>query len=103
MNRSMLNNIFSLCPVSFSYCIDAENRNIGKSSTSGGSRRDNNSSGQSDTQSMYAGNYQYTLSDVPKLAEQAAVMYAQTPAEKESYLAYYTDYYTKQVNQVMNK
>jgi hypothetical protein len=37
---------------------------------------------------------------VPKLAEQAANMYAQNPAEKDNYLRYYTDFYTKQISQV---
>lgn len=50
---------------------------------------------------MYAtNNYQYTAADVPKLAEQAANMYAQNPTEKESYIQYYTDFYTKQISQV---
>lgn len=41
--------------------------------------------------------YHYSLEDVPKLAEQAASMYAQNSAEKESYLKYYTDFYTNQI------
>lgn len=50
---------------------------------------------------MYsASSYQYTLADVPKLAEQAANMYAQNQTEKESYVQYYTDFYTKQISQV---
>lgn len=40
------------------------------------------------------------MADVPNLALQAANMYAQNPADKESYLQYYTDFYTKQVQQV---
>jgi hypothetical protein len=40
------------------------------------------------------------MADVPNLALQAANMYAQNPTEKESYLQYYTDFYTKQVQQV---
>lgn len=43
--------------------------------------------------------YQYTMADVPKLAEQAASMYATNPAEKQSYFEYYKDFYTKQVSQ----
>jgi hypothetical protein len=37
------------------------------------------------------------MDDVPKLAEQAATMYAQNAAEKESYLKYYTEFYTNQI------
>lgn len=84
--------------MTFSYCIDSENRNIGKPM-----RRDNNAaqpSSASDQQSAYASNYQYTLADVSKLAEQAADMYAQNQTEKQSYIQYYTDFYTKQISQV---
>lgn len=86
--------------VTFSYCIDSENRNIGKPVSN--PRRDNNlnQSAPVDQQSMYAASYQYTLADVPKLAEQAANMYAQNATEKISYLQYYTEFYTKQISQV---
>ena len=40
------------------------------------------------------------MADVPKLAESAASMFAKTSAEKESYIKYYTDYYTKQISTV---
>jgi RNA-binding protein 5/10 len=98
--------------VTFSYCIDSENRNIARNPAGGNSnnniRRDNNNQSQQSSsndqqqQAMYAAtnNYQYTLADVPKLAEQAANMYAQNPTEKASYLQYYTDFYTKQISQV---
>lgn len=101
-------------PVSFSYCIDSENRNIGRVSSGGNSnRRENTNQAQQSTtndhhhhnqqQAMYGAtnNYQYTLADVPKLAEQAANMYAQNPTEKQSYNQYYTDFYTKQISQVI--
>lgn len=92
--------------VTFSYCIDSENRNIGR--PPGNARRENSNANQHSSsndqqqQQMYptATNYQYTLSDIPKLAEQAANMYAQNPTEKESYLQYYTEFYTKQISQV---
>lgn len=101
-----------LFTVTFSYCIDSENRNIGRPNNSNNnnnnnSRRENNpipgpQSTQNDQQqSTYVASYQYTLADVPKLAEQAANMYAQNPTEKENYLQYYTDYYTKQISQVL--
>lgn len=88
--------------MTFSYCIDSENRNIGRPSTN--NRRDTNNASQhtanEQQQSYSATNYQYTLADVPKLAEQAANMYAQNQTEKESYIQYYTDFYTKQISQV---
>lgn len=53
---------------------------------------------------MYpATSYQYTLADVPRLAEQAATMYAKNEAEKVSYLKYYTEHYMNQVNQVRSQ
>lgn len=56
----------------------------------------------SDMQSSYQNqsNYQYTLADVPKLAEQATNLYAHNPAEKESYMKYYTEFYTNQISTV---
>ncbi|KAL1139064.1 hypothetical protein AAG570_009125 [Ranatra chinensis] len=40
---------------------------------------------------------QYTLSDVPRLAEYSANLYASTPQEKATYLQYYEEYYKKQI------
>lgn len=40
---------------------------------------------------------QYTLADVPKLAECSAAMYATTPSEKMAYYNYYQAYYKKQI------
>lgn len=42
---------------------------------------------------------QYKLSDVPRLAEYSANLYATNPQEKAAYLAYYEDYYKKQINE----
>uniref|UniRef100_A0A182Q8U0 RNA-binding protein 5 n=1 Tax=Anopheles farauti TaxID=69004 RepID=A0A182Q8U0_9DIPT len=39
----------------------------------------------------------YTLADVPRLAEYSASMYASNAAEHEHYLRYYTEYYTTQL------
>uniref|UniRef100_A0AAG5DRW1 RNA-binding protein 5 n=1 Tax=Anopheles atroparvus TaxID=41427 RepID=A0AAG5DRW1_ANOAO len=39
----------------------------------------------------------YTLADVPRLAEYSASMYASNAAEHEHYLQYYTDYYTNEL------
>lgn len=84
--------------------MDSENRTISKfqsssNSNNTSSRREYPSSSTvaaaSDLQSFQ--NFQYTLADVNKLAEQAASMYAQNAAEKESYLKYYTEFYTNQI------
>ncbi|XP_039293900.1 RNA-binding protein 5 [Nilaparvata lugens] len=40
---------------------------------------------------------QYTLEDVPKLADYSANLYAKSVAEKTKYFAYYHDYYTKAI------
>lgn len=87
--------------VTFSYCIDSENRNIGRPNTNN-TRRDNNNASQSSTPAPQHSNanYQYTIADVPKLAQHAASMYAQTKSEEASYIQYYTEFYTKQIAQV---
>lgn len=40
---------------------------------------------------------QYTLADVPRLAEYSANLYATTPAEQAQYVQYYTDYYISEI------
>lgn len=47
--------------------------------------------------------YQYTLNDVKSLAEYSANLYSTTAAEKEAYVKFYTDYYTQQINQVIDR
>uniref|UniRef100_A0A182VSD9 RNA-binding protein 5 n=1 Tax=Anopheles minimus TaxID=112268 RepID=A0A182VSD9_9DIPT len=42
----------------------------------------------------------YTLADVPRLAEYSASMYASNAAEHKHYLQYYTEYYTNQLSTV---
>lgn len=48
------------------------------------------------TPSSVAG--QYTLDDVPRLAEYSASLYATTPAEHAHYLQYYTEYYIAEIS-----
>lgn len=84
--------------MSYSYCVDSDNRAPAQKSHNNGSNRQANN--VQSTDSTVSPSYQYTLADVPQLAEQAASMYAQTPAEKESYLKYYTEYYTSQIKAV---
>lgn len=86
--------------VSYSYCVDGENRVAQKPSQNNGNRRENNNPPPIDTNYSQPPTYQYTLTDVPQLAEQAATMYAQNPSEKENYVKYYTEYYTNQINAV---
>ncbi|XP_016945417.3 RNA-binding protein 5-A isoform X1 [Drosophila suzukii] len=40
----------------------------------------------------------YTLADVPRLAEYSASLYASNPVEHAHYVQYYTDYYTAEIN-----
>lgn len=40
---------------------------------------------------------QYTLADVPRLAEYSANLYATTPTEQTQYVKYYTDYYISEI------
>lgn len=81
--------------------MDSENRLISKGHSSNGSshRRGDNSQPSTQPYNNSSG-YQYTLADVPKLAEQATNMYAQNEAEKESYMKYYTEFYTNQISTV---
>lgn len=39
----------------------------------------------------------FTVEEIPRLAEYSASMYAKTPEEHASYLQYYTQYYTQQL------
>lgn len=97
--------IISIISVTFSYCVDSENRLITKSQSNnnGSSRRDNNAQMSESSSYQSQSNYQYTLADVPKLAEQATNMYAHNPAEKESYMKYYTEFYTNQISTVIQE
>lgn len=76
-----------------SYCVDSENKQI--------NARQNNSRSQQQQDSSGAATGvtdQYTLADVPRLAEYSASLYAKTAVEQEYYYKYYTDYYTEQIN-----
>lgn len=72
-----------------SYCVDAENKQINARQNNGKSQQHDSSSAQGE---------QYTLADVPRLAEYSASLYAKTAAEQDYYYKYYTDYYTEQIN-----
>lgn len=73
--------------INISYCVDVENRQMN-------SRLNNKSDNYG---AKGANTYQYTLNDVPQLAEYSAGVYAQNKAEHEYYYKYYTEYYTEQI------
>ncbi|XP_039949404.1 RNA-binding protein 5-A-like [Bactrocera tryoni] len=88
------------------YCIDHENRQIvpkkGDSAAGGSASA---SIGPMTAAEMMAasgslagGASEYTLADVPRLAEYSAALYASTPAEHAHYLQYYTEYYISEIN-----
>ena len=82
--------------VSISYCVDSENRAISKQSNS--SKTSSSYNGDVN-QANYSNNYQYTLADVPRLAEYSASVYASNPTEHEHYMKFYTNYYMTQISQ----
>lgn len=111
---------FFATTVTYSYCVDAENRHLSKNqqhpqqqnnmhnSSNNNPRREHQQHHNAPPPQINEqftqpppsnGTYQYALSDIPKLAEQAANMYATNPAEKQSYYEYYKDFYTKQLSQ----
>lgn len=99
-----------------SYCVDHENRQIvpkkKNDNSSGAAGSSTNSSATpigpmtaaevvaaataASSSSGVAG--QYTLDDVPRLAEYSASLYATTPAEHAHYLQYYTEYYISEIS-----
>lgn len=90
--------------VLISYCMDTENRNLvkggHKSSNNNGNNYQDPPQGNSGGQAPYPNNYQYTMADVPRLAEYSASVYASNPVEHEHYLQFYTNYYVTQISQV---
>ncbi|XP_055545406.1 RNA-binding protein 5-A [Wyeomyia smithii] len=86
--------------VVITYCMDTENRNLVKG---GNGRAANNGNSYQDAGGssigQYPSNYQYTMADVPRLAEYSAAVYASNPAEHEHYLQFYTNYYVTQISQ----
>nr|XP_029724914.1 RNA-binding protein 5 [Aedes albopictus] len=89
--------------VLISYCMDTENRNLvkggHKSSNNNGNNYQEPAQGNSGGQAPYPNNYQYTMADVPRLAEYSASVYASNPVEHEHYLQFYTNYYVTQISQ----
>ncbi|XP_055375070.1 RNA-binding protein 5-like [Condylostylus longicornis] len=72
------------------YCVDSENKQI--------LPKPSKSSTRDPIPKYTANTYQYTLADVPRLAEYSASMYASSAAEKEHYIKYYTNYYIAEIS-----
>ncbi|XP_017107331.2 RNA-binding protein 5-A-like isoform X1 [Drosophila bipectinata] len=82
--------------VAITYCIDSEDRpKLPKDTTTAGDR--DNPSGAPEPMSPSGISENYTLADVPRLAEYSASLYASNPAEHAHYVQYYTDYYTTEI------
>uniref|UniRef100_A0A1B0CZ03 Uncharacterized protein n=1 Tax=Phlebotomus papatasi TaxID=29031 RepID=A0A1B0CZ03_PHLPP len=82
--------------VLISYCVDPENPNSSKQQQ----QQLNSKTPHDDSSGNYQGSntYQYTMADVPRLAEYSANMYASNSIEHEHYLKYYTQYYMGQIS-----
>ncbi|KAH8279890.1 hypothetical protein KR054_009652 [Drosophila jambulina] len=88
-------------PVAITYCIDAEDQQTGSKVASTAATKGSEESHQSRdapvvSPSGLGGNY--TLADVPRLAEYSASLYASNPAEHTHYVQYYTDFYTAEIS-----
>lgn len=74
------------------YCVDAENRQMSARNNGNKTHHDGGSTSKSSSA------HQYTLADVPRLAEYSASVYAQNATEQDYYFKYYTEYYTEQIS-----
>ncbi|GAB0094536.1 RNA-binding protein 5-A [Sergentomyia squamirostris] len=96
--------------VLISYCVDSENgmkqqqqqqlnSKVPQGDLSGGGGGGGGGSGGGGG-GNYQGDssYQYTVADVPRLAEYSANLYASNSIEHEHYLKYYTQYYMGQIS-----
>ncbi|XP_020810621.1 RNA-binding protein 5-like [Drosophila serrata] len=88
-------------PVAITYCIDAEEHQTGSkdastTATKGSEESHQNRDAALVSPSGLGGNY--TLADVPRLAEYSASLYASNPAEQAHYVQYYTDFYTSEIS-----
>ncbi|XP_058447315.1 RNA-binding protein 5-A-like isoform X2 [Malaya genurostris] len=91
--------------VLITYCVDAENRNLIKGANSKTANKCDyyqdpaTAIAAAAAAGPYPSNYEYTLADVPRLAEYSASVYASNPTEHEHYLQFYTNYYVTQISQ----
>ncbi|KAL5281882.1 RBM5 family protein [Megaselia abdita] len=81
--------------VTITYCVDTENRQVLKA-TNAPKPQNYNSDGPSSNYNT-VNSYQYTLGDVPRLAEYSASLYATNPSQHDQYLQYYSQYYTNEI------
>lgn len=81
--------------VTITYCVDTENRQVIKG-TSACKPQNYNPDGAPQNYSA-VNSYQYTLGDVPRLAEYSASLYATTPSQHDQYLQYYSQFYTNEI------
>lgn len=79
-----------------SYCVDSDEKQQSTKET----LPNTPASGKTSAPwiSYTANTYQYTLNDVPRLAEYSANIYASNQAEHNHYYKYYTDYYVDQIS-----
>ncbi|KAH8293286.1 hypothetical protein KR018_007161, partial [Drosophila ironensis] len=88
-------------PVAITYCIDGEDGQNPPKDMSGPAPKpsDRELPGGAPGAGPPSGiNDNYTLADVPRLAEYSASLYASNPAEHAHYVQYYTDYYTTEIS-----
>ncbi len=95
-----MHNFFSSI-VLISYCVDSENRNRNKIQSQNKAQVPNDT--MQGSYGAAASNYQYTIADVPRLAEYSASVYASNPVEQDHYLKYYTQYYYAEIPKVSIK
>lgn len=81
--------------VTITYCVDTENRQVIKGASVQKAQVYNNEGVASNYNAINS--YQYTLGDVPRLAEYSASLYATTPSQHDQYFQYYSQYYTNEI------
>jgi RNA-binding protein 5/10 len=94
--------------VVISYCVDSENRSIDKKAVAeqqaamamAGPVKPSMQKEMSNVHTAAFNSYQYTMADVPRLAEYSASMYASNPMEHDHYVQFYSNYYTTQISKV---
>ena len=87
-----------------SYCVDAETRAAAAAAAASKEHHlSNKNSSLSHTNNdlknsfNQSGTYQYTLADVPRLAEYSASIYSSNKLEHDHYIKYYTHYYINEI------
>lgn len=81
--------------VTITYCVDTENRQVLKPTSTPKAQGYNSEVSTSNYSAVNS--YQYTLGDVPRLAEYSASLYATNPTQHDQYFQYYSQYYTNEI------